>query len=418
MREVIDHLRQAALPKDTADLTDAQLLEHYLTRRDEAAIAGLVQRHGPMVWGVCRRILDNLHDAEDAFQATFLVFARKAASLDRPALLANWLYGVAHHTARKARALIARRRGKERPVSAMPDAQAAEQGPGHEMLPVLDDELSRLPDKYRVVIVLCDLEGKTRKEAARLLGCPEGTVAGRLSRARALLANRLRRRGAALPGVFLAAVPASLVVSTARAARVFASGQTTAGMISSPAVALAEGVLQAMLSTKLGVGKVVLCVLALAGACATLSIQARGHPQGKESPPPAKKAATADEDVKALVGEWKLVSVTIDGKETKSVEGEEGRWWFKEKEYGGVGEGSFKHSFKLSPDKKPKAIDVTVPGPGDKKVTVEGIYLLEKDKLTICLRQATSARKGRPAEFKSEAGSGVWMWKLERIKKP
>src|SRR5436305_5459780 len=151
-----------------------------------------------MVWGVSRRVLRNHHDAEDAFQATFLVLVRRAASIASKELVANWLYGVAHQTALKARAMVAKRRGRERQVEVMPEPVIAEQEPWPDLQPVLDEELSRLPDKYRTVVILCDLEGVTRKEAARQLGCPEGTVAGRLARARAMLAKRLARGGGGL----------------------------------------------------------------------------------------------------------------------------------------------------------------------------------------------------------------------------
>src|SRR5271166_659097 len=184
---VIRHLR--SILRDGAGLTDGQLLEDYISRRDEAAFAALVRRYGPMVWGVCRRVLRNSHDAEDAFQATFLVLVRKAASIASRELLANWLYGVAHQTAMKARATAAKRMARERQVTEMPEPEAVPQDLWHDLQPLLDQELSRLPDKYRIAIVLCDLEGKTRKATARQLGLPEGTVAGRLTRGRALLAK-------------------------------------------------------------------------------------------------------------------------------------------------------------------------------------------------------------------------------------
>src|SRR5438552_3840845 len=164
MSGVIQHLRRTVLLRDGAGQTDGQLLEDYISRRDEAALAALVHRHGPMVWGVCRRVLRNYHDAEDAFQATFLVFVRKVASIASRELVANWLYGVAHQTALKARATAARRKERERQVTAMPEPAAAEPGQWQDLQPLLDGELSRLPDKYRAIIVLCDLEGKTRKE--------------------------------------------------------------------------------------------------------------------------------------------------------------------------------------------------------------------------------------------------------------
>src|SRR5262249_31939270 len=155
---------------------------------------------GPMVWGVCLRVLRDYHDAEDAFQATFLVLVRRAASIASPKLLANWLYGVAHQTALKARATAAKRKVRERQVTEMPEPAVTEPDLWSDLQPLLDQELSRLPTKYRVAIVLCNLEGKTRKDAARQLGVPEGTLAARLARGRSLLANRLARYGLAVSG--------------------------------------------------------------------------------------------------------------------------------------------------------------------------------------------------------------------------
>ena len=276
MSEVLQHLRRAALLRDGAGLTDGQLLEGYISRRDEAALAALVQRHGPMVWGVCRRVLSNYHDAEDAFQATFLVLVRRAASIAAPELLANWLYGVAHQTALKARATVARRQVRERQVAEMPEPAAVEQDLWNDLRPVLDQELSRLPDNYRAVIVLCDLEGKTRKEAARQLGLPEGTVGSRLARARTLLAKRLTDRGVTLTSGSLAAVlaqhavssaaPDSVMSSTLHAAIVFAAGRASAGAISPTVAALAGGVLRSMLISKLKPVVALVLVFILAGA--------------------------------------------------------------------------------------------------------------------------------------------------------
>src|SRR5262249_27053858 len=148
----------------------------------------------------------NHHDAEDAFQATFLVLVRKAVSIRQREMIANWLYGVAYQTSRKARAILAKRRTREKQETAMPEPQALEQDTWKDLRPLLDQELSRLPDKYRAAIVLCDLEGKTRQHGARQLGLPEGTLAGRLTRGRAMLARRLARRGLAASGAALAAV--------------------------------------------------------------------------------------------------------------------------------------------------------------------------------------------------------------------
>jgi RNA polymerase sigma factor (sigma-70 family) len=161
---VLRHLRRAGLPQDSR--TDGRLLDDFLSRRDDEAFAALVRRHGPMVWGVCRRLLPNEADAEDAFQATFLVLVRKAASIARRAAVANWLYGVAHRTALKAKAMNHSRRAKERAAGSIPRAEA-EETVWQELLPLLDEELSRLPDRYRAAILLCDLEGVPVRQAAK-----------------------------------------------------------------------------------------------------------------------------------------------------------------------------------------------------------------------------------------------------------
>src|SRR5205814_2209740 len=178
-------------------MTDAQLVEEFVLGREEAAFEALVLRHGPMVLGVCRRILGNAHDAEDAFQATFLVLVRKAESIRPRAMVGNWLYGVACRTALDARRAAARRRAKEAAV--LPRTQPPDEDRA-DLRATLDEELQRLPAECRAVVVLSDLEGKTRKEVARQLGWPEGTVASRLARGRARLAKRLARYGLALSG--------------------------------------------------------------------------------------------------------------------------------------------------------------------------------------------------------------------------
>ena len=307
MSGVIQYLRRTVLLRDCAGLTDEELLTDYISRRDEAALAALVHRHGPMVWGVCRRVLRNYHDAEDAFQATFLVFVRKGASIASRELLANWLYGVAHQTALKARATAARRKGRERQVLEMPEPAVAEQDLWRDLQPLLDEELSRLPDKYRTVIVLCELEGKSRKEAAQQLACPEGTVAGRLARAKVMLAKRLARRGIALSGgalaalvsqnVALAGVPTSVVSSTIKAASLLAAGR--AAGVTAKVAALTEGVVQAMFTTKIkSVLAVVLVVgLVLGGVGAGVGLST--HPAALAQQPGAKADDGKKNDDKA-----------------------------------------------------------------------------------------------------------------------
>src|SRR5262249_14704638 len=159
---------------------------------------GIFSRHGRMVWGVRRRVLRDHHDAEDALQATLLVLARKAASITIREKLGPWLYGVAYQTATKARAMRARRRAREGQVSDMPEPMVVPDELRDDLAESLDREMSRLPEKYHIPIVLCDLQGMGHKEAARQLGWPIGTVSSRLSRARAMLAKRLARRGVSL----------------------------------------------------------------------------------------------------------------------------------------------------------------------------------------------------------------------------
>lgn len=274
MNKTIEQLRRAVLIDGTG-LSDGQLLECFVKHQDEAAMEALVRRHGPMVFGVCRRILCHWHDAEDAFQATFLVLVRRAASVVPREMVANWLYGVAYRTAMKARATTGKRRRTEPQVAELPEPAAAPQDPdlGLDLQLLLDRELSCLPDKYRIPLVLCDLEGKPRKEVARQLGWPEGTLSGRLARARKLLADRLARRGLVVPVGLLAVVlsrsaasacvPTSLLVSTVTAASQFAAGPTEAGVISAPVVTLAEGVLKAMLLTKVKIATAVVLAVGL-----------------------------------------------------------------------------------------------------------------------------------------------------------
>jgi RNA polymerase sigma factor (sigma-70 family) len=185
------------------DRTDRQLLEAFVRRQDASAFAGLVRRHGPLVLRVCRRILGNAHDAEDAFQATFLVLFRKAGSLRTPELLANWLYGVASRTARKARTRFLRRRQRESLCSWTLATEPAPDPANPHLQMQLDQELHYLPDKYRLPLILCYLEGMTNAEAARHLGWPAGSMSFRLARGRELLRERLAAEsaGGRLPGL-------------------------------------------------------------------------------------------------------------------------------------------------------------------------------------------------------------------------
>ncbi len=261
------------LRREDASLSDGQLLTRFVAARDEASFAALLRRHGPMVLGVCRRVLRHAHDAEDAFQATFLVLARKAHSVVRRESVGCWLYGVAYRTALDAGTRIARRHAREKQVQDMPHPMVT---PAEvlDWRPLLDHELNRLPEHYRSAIVLCDLEGRSRREAARLLGVPEGTLSSRLATGRKMLARRLTDCGVALSAAALASglaektasaqVPAALAQTTAQAAALVAAGQLVG--VSAPAVALMKGVIEAMLLKKLRLSIGVVMVAAALGA--------------------------------------------------------------------------------------------------------------------------------------------------------
>lgn len=256
--------------------TDLQLLDRYRKDHDQRAFDAILRRHGPLVLGVCRRVLRNSHDAEDAFQATFLVLVRKAALIGRGELLANWLYGVAYRTALKARTMAGLRRFKERQVALMPVAEPTPERAWTELEPVLDEELHRLPDKYRVPLVLCYLQGMTKGEAAKELGCPEGTVSGRLARAREMLRQRLSKRGLPmslglllllLGGKASAAVPEVLFKVTAKAAASYGAGSLA--LIPPAVLALAQGMAKPLsLVAQIAIAVLALSLIGGSGAIA------------------------------------------------------------------------------------------------------------------------------------------------------
>jgi RNA polymerase sigma factor (sigma-70 family) len=293
---LLQRLRESVLRPVAGEVSDGQLLDRYLAQREEAAFALLLRRHGPMVLGVCRRVLRHEQDAEDAFQATFLVLARRAVAVEPREQVGPWLYGVAYRTALKARALAVRRRQVER-EAARPDGASDRVPDPDDLRPLLDQHLSRLPDRYRVPLLLCDLEGRPRKDVARQLGLPEGTLSSRLARARQLLGRRLRRAGAALSEGALAilltaegtaALPPSLATATTGAALAVAAGQTSA--VSAPVLLLTEGVLQAMMMTRLKIATVVLLSLAVIG----LGTGVLTHRALADKPGPAAKTSAAD----------------------------------------------------------------------------------------------------------------------------
>ena len=254
-------------------LSDAELLQRFLANREEIAFAVLVQRHGPMVLSVSRRVVSHEQDAEDVFQATFLVLARKARSIRRHGSLASWLYGVAYRIGRKLAAKTARRNTQEKRAFAMPSPKAVDALDVLELRRVLDEEINKLPEKYRVPIVLCYLQGKSQQEAAQEVGWSKSSLASRLVRARQLLEKRLTQRGIGLSASLLAvaltketagaAVPALLAINTVRAAALTIAGKAlSAGVITARASALAEGAIRALFLTKLKACAIVLVTAA------------------------------------------------------------------------------------------------------------------------------------------------------------
>jgi RNA polymerase sigma factor (sigma-70 family) len=292
------------MPRNYVELNDCQLLESFIVGREAAALEALVGRHGPMVWGVCRRILSNHHDAEDAFQAAFLVLVRKASSIKPRYMVGNWLFGVARQTALKARATTAKRRAREKqmPAELEPVAPA---DLSSDLSALLDNELTKLPDKYRSVLILCGLQGKPLKEAARRMDLPEGTVASRLARGRAMLAKRMVRHGLAVSGVSLAALQAhqsaSAGVSTAAISSTIKAA-TAAGVVSANVGALTKGVLKAMLLTKLlkttAAALVILGVLG-AGVIGLAGQKPEPQPPAKPSTQQAKKDKAPEQEAEA-----------------------------------------------------------------------------------------------------------------------
>jgi RNA polymerase sigma factor (sigma-70 family) len=300
------------------------LLRRFVESRDETAFAALVRRHGPLVLGVCRRVLGHEQDAEDAFQAAFLVLAAKAGSVRRRGSVASFLHGVAERVARKARRTRARRRDR---VVPLPDVAAPPSAPDflwRELRPVLDAEIGRLPSCYREPFILCYLEGRTNAEAARRLGCPKGTVLSRLARARERLARRLRQRDITLPA---AALTTLLSVETLRATVPpgLADATTRLGALSAMAKALPAGVVSAqVLSLATEGGKMmfwtkmtVVVTVVLAGSLLGLTVGANREPTAPataaphETPPeetaapkPPKEKEKAETPLDAMLRKW------------------------------------------------------------------------------------------------------------------
>jgi RNA polymerase sigma factor (sigma-70 family) len=305
---VLRYLRHAARATECAEQSDAGLLQQFAAERSEAAFAALMARYGPLVLAVCRRVLRDAAGPEDAFQATFLVLARKAGSIRKQGSLVAWLHRVALNISRTTRTAAARRQAHERQAALMSPATRADEGEPRDWQPLLHEEVDRLPEKYRLPVILCYFQGLTHGAAARQLDWPVGTVKGRLARARDLLRPRLARRGLALTTAGLAAVlagsavpaavPPALLARTLPAAVSFAAGGPSAGGVASAhAVALAKGALQTMTTKTLMPVVVLLLAAGLAGLGSALGtgVARQGSPQaptaGARPPAPKERAA-------------------------------------------------------------------------------------------------------------------------------
>jgi RNA polymerase sigma factor (sigma-70 family) len=271
---ILHLIRRVVEDHHVKHLTDQELLCRFSSVQDEAAFHGLLRRHGSMVLDVCRNVLGNDADAEDAFQATFLILVHKAAAIRKQASVGSWLYGVAYRTALKARAHSAKRQMHETRAHGPSPSGASDELGWREIWQVLHEELNRLSESYRAPLVLCYLEGKTQKEAATLLGVSKATVNNRLEHGLALLRCRLVERGLGwLPVLVVAALPAAtasakvsavLSSATVQAAKKVAAGQSTAGgVISAKVATLTQEVLKAMLLTKLKTNTAALLVAGL-----------------------------------------------------------------------------------------------------------------------------------------------------------
>jgi RNA polymerase sigma factor (sigma-70 family) len=320
LSRVVRNLRALSLSANIPGLTDGQLLDLFISRRDETAFEALLSRHGAMVLGTCRRLLGNIHDAEDAFQATFLILVRKAHSVVPRDMVGNWLYGVACRTALRVRTAAVKRRAKE---SKVPGRQPATEHAWSDLLPILDTELKALPDKYRAAVVLCDLEGKSRTVAARQLGLAVGTLSTRVARGRALLARKLVRHGmifsSAALAVTLAATPTAacvpplLFMKTVQAVAGYAASELAAGVVSAKVAALMEGVLKTMFLNKLKLATAMLLAVTMIGTAVGYfsgPLSATGEasvPAGAEAPRQA-----ADEPVPDDRTSWRTENFLVD----------------------------------------------------------------------------------------------------------
>jgi RNA polymerase sigma factor (sigma-70 family) len=424
---LLKHVRKLVAAQTHQDLGDAELLDLFRDQHDETAFAALMERHGAMVLGVCRRVLGNHHDAEDASQATFLVFARKSGSIRKKGALGSWLHGVAFRMASDLKKRIARGESvhdrKRKGHAKETDTEVS----WREVQSILDEELARLPEIYRIPVVLCCLEGRTRDEAAQQVGWSLGSLRGRLDRGREMLRARLVRRGvtltAAMVGAILAgngtaaALPPTLALATCTVAMAIISGKKVAtGILSAQVASLSEGMVRNMFMTKVKLAAMLLTTaLLIGGATGAVLCGADDRPLAAAGPPQSpnprgeKDKAPPASDLDRLQGTWVTVACEMNGdkvnvtdqdfKFNPSFDGDDYVVQF--------GPVHMKGKFKIDPKINPKSITLN-----DTDGTVNaGIYEFVGDQLRICIADS----KSRPTAFKTQAGSGHSLILLKRL---
>jgi RNA polymerase sigma factor (sigma-70 family) len=406
--------RSEQLQADLAQPDDV-LLERFVRQRDEAAFEAILHRHGPLVHSVCRRLLYDPDDTADAFQASFLVLARKASTIGRRALLANWLYGVAYRVAARARKIRRKQHAREQAAADLNEYPALQNTMESTLTQELCEEVQRLPERYRVPIILCYLEGKTGEEAAKELHCPATTVKGRLALAREMLRHRLTQRGVTVTAGLLVGhalagpAPAALLAETMKAASAFAAG-IPAGGVSAQVLALTKGVLRTMMLSRVKTVAAVLIAVAIVAGVGGVAY--RNYAGAK--PAEDKKVAKPKADKEAILGTWKVVSVEFGSK--KNPEGFEfdllrkaTMIFKKDKQITQIAGGQKEHDYKLDSTKKPKCLDIM-----DGDPATPAIYSLDGDKLTICFPSAGASERKRPNKLATKEGDGMILLVLER----
>jgi RNA polymerase sigma factor (sigma-70 family) len=383
---------------DLAPATDRDLLREYAHRRDGAAFALLVGRYGSFVYGVCRRVLGDGPDADDAFQATFIVLARKAGAVGRPDQLGGWLHAVAGRCARRARAAREGRRERERP---MPDLPARFTDPDWaDVRPVLDEEIEALPAKLRSALVLCELRGLDRTAAAVALGVPEGTLSSRLARGKDALRRRLVRRGVTLTALGVGMALADAARAAVPPGPVAATVAAVGGAGSVAAVSLAKAEVSAMFWTKAVKVGLAAAVLAAVGGGVVVGFRPTAAADDRQAKP----------DQELIRGAWVVTAAKKDGQDAPGKDQIGQRFGFGNDmmRFGVIGA-----KWKLDPSKDLKEIDLTVTvGPETEKgKVIRGLYKLDGDKLTLHLAHPGG---DRPAGFDNKAGENSTLLTLER----